>query len=155
MPWIWTKYLKEMILKLIDDTDSPKNGFFLGIKLHGLRNSRTPAMNHSKCRWAFKDGDNSCCTYIKANMLKSYSGNISRPVTVQFFKNKPVKAHCSCPVGKSGLCWHAIALLIQLKFFHCHKISISTCPVLRGYRNGIQKDPLQIKRQHHKLSSST
>ena len=54
-------------------------------------------------------------------MLNSYSGNISRPVTIQFFENKPVKAYCSCPVGKSGLCCHAIALLIQLKFFHCHK----------------------------------
>ena len=54
-------------------------------------------------------------------MLKSYTGSISRPVTVQFVENKPIKAYCSCPVGKSGLCCHAIALLIQLKFFHCNK----------------------------------
>ena len=54
-------------------------------------------------------------------MLKSYTGNNSRLITIQFFENKPVKAYCSCPVGKSGLCCHAIALLIQLNFLHCHK----------------------------------
>ena len=68
-----------------------------------------------------KDGNNPRYTYIKANMLKSYTGSISRPVTVQFVENKPIKAYCSCPVGKSGLCCHAIALLIQLKFLHCNK----------------------------------
>lgn len=60
-------------------------------------------------------------TYIKANMLKSYSGSISRPVTMQFLDNKPIKAYCSCAVGKSGLCCHAIALLIQLNFYNSHK----------------------------------
>ena len=60
-----------------------------------------------------KDGNNPQYAYIKVNMLKSYSGNISRPVITQFFENKPVKTYCSCPVGKSGLCCHAIALLIQ------------------------------------------
>ena len=64
-----------------------------------------------------KDGNNPQYAYIKVKMLKSYSGNISRPVTIQFFENKHVKAYCNCPVGKSGLCCHAIALLIQLKFF--------------------------------------
>ena len=67
------------------------------------------------------DGNNPRYTYVKANVLKSYSGRFSRPVTMQFFENKPVKAYCCCPVGKSGLCCHAIALLIQLKFYHCHK----------------------------------
>ena len=57
-----------------------------------------------------KDGNNPQCAYINANMLKSCAGNISRPVTIQFFDNKPLKAYCSCPVGKSGLCCHAIAL---------------------------------------------
>lgn len=79
----------------------------------------------SSCRMVsvkiLKDVNNLQCSYIKANMLTSYSGNNSRAVTIQFFENKPVKAYCSCPLGKSGLCCHAIALLIQLKLFYCHK----------------------------------
>ena len=70
-----------------------------------------------------KDGNNLQCVYIKAYMLKPYTGNNFRPITIQCFENKPVKAYCSCPVGKSGLCSHAIALLIQLNFFQ--RISLS------------------------------
>ena len=74
-----------------------------------------------------KDVNNPQYAYIKVNMLKSYSGNISRQLTIQFFENKPVKAYCSCLVGNSGLCCHATALLIQLKFFFtATKNSIST-----------------------------
>jgi len=30
----------------------------------------------------------------------------------------PTKAHCSCPVGKSGICCHVLALLLFLKNYH-------------------------------------
>jgi len=35
-----------------------------------------------------------------------------------FDEGVPVKAHCSCPVGLSGLCCHVRALLLFLKHFH-------------------------------------
>jgi len=38
-----------------------------------------------------------------------------------FVGNTPLKAYCSCAVGKSGLCCHAIALLMQLNYFREHK----------------------------------
>ena len=52
---------------------------------------------------------------MKGNILKSYTGSVSRPATILFVNNIPVKAYCGCAVGKSGVCCHVIALLIQLK----------------------------------------
>ena len=86
---------------------------------------------YQKAKYAGAEGQNrkayrmfSSRRTVSVKILKdknNYSGNTSRPVTMQFFENKLVKAYCSCPVGKSGLCCHAIALLIQLKFFLCDK----------------------------------
>ena len=64
---------------------------------------------------------NSKHSFVKANVLKSYTGSISRPVTIMFVVNTPKKAYCPCAVGKSGLCCHAIALLMQLNYFREHK----------------------------------
>ena len=57
------------------------------------------------------------CSFVKANILKSYTGSISRPVTIMFVGDTPLKAYCPCAVGKTGLCCHAIALLMQLNYF--------------------------------------
>ena len=63
---------------------------------------------------------NSKRSFVKANILKSYTGSISRPVTIMFVGNTPTQAYCPCAVGKSGLCCHAIALLMQLNYFREH-----------------------------------
>lgn len=65
--------------------------------------------------------NNSKRSFVKANILKSYTGSISRPVTIMFVGNTPIKAYCPCAVGKSGLCCHAVALLMQLNYFREYK----------------------------------
>ena len=59
--------------------------------------------------------------YVKASVLKSFSSDVTRPVTVLFEGNMPRKAFCECPVGACGLCCHAILVLLQLKHFTEHK----------------------------------
>ena len=66
---------------------------------------------------------NSKRSFVKANILKSYTGSISRAVTIMFVGNTPSQAYCPCAVGKSGLCCHAIALLMQLNYFREHDSS--------------------------------
>ena len=41
-----------------------------------------------------------------------------RPTVVMFENGIPSKAHCSCPVGLSVICCHALALLFSLKHYH-------------------------------------
>ena len=55
--------------------------------------------------------------FIKANVLKSFSSEVTRTVTVQFNGNCPQKAYCECAVGKCGLCCHSVLVLLQLKHF--------------------------------------
>ena len=66
---------------------------------------------------------NSKRSFVKANILKSYTGSISRAVTIMFVGKTPFHAYCPCAVGKSGLCCHAIALLMQLNYFREHDSS--------------------------------
>ena len=51
-------------------------------------------------------------------MIKKSYGNTARPATILFKEGLPVKGHCNCPVGPSGLCCHVLALLLFLKHFH-------------------------------------
>ena len=60
-------------------------------------------------------------TYVKASVLKSFSSDVTRTVTVLFEGNKPKKAFCECPVGACGLCYHAVLVLLQLKYFTEYK----------------------------------
>ena len=66
---------------------------------------------------------NSKRSFVKANILKSYTGSISRAVTIMFVGKTPFQAYCPCAVGKSRLCCHAIALLMQLNYFREHDSS--------------------------------
>ena len=63
---------------------------------------------------AIKDGGK---VYVKASILKSYSSEVSRAATILFIDNVPQKGYCECPVGRCGLCCHAIAILLQLEHF--------------------------------------
>ena len=65
--------------------------------------------------------EHSSVMYVKASILKSYTGSVRRPAAILFSKSTPVKAYCGCAVGKSGLCCHVIALLIQLNYYNDHK----------------------------------
>ena len=64
---------------------------------------------------ATKASEHSVIMYVKASILKSYTGSVSRPATILFADNTPVKGYCGCAVRKCGLCCHVIALLIELK----------------------------------------
>jgi len=43
---------------------------------------------------------------------------MQRPTVIMFENGIPSKAHCSCPVGLSGICCHVLALLLFLKHYH-------------------------------------
>ena len=70
---------------------------------------------------ATESSEHSGALYVKGNILKSYTGSVSRPATILFVNNIPVKAYCGCAVGKSGACCHVIALLIQLNYYRENK----------------------------------
>jgi len=66
--------------------------------------------------------------YVKAMIKKSY-GSMQRPTVIMSENEIPTKAHCSCPVGLSGICCHVLALLLFLKHYHesGEKIQALTC----------------------------
>ena len=43
---------------------------------------------------ATKGSEHSGVMYVKASILKSYTGGISRPVTTLFVNNTPIKGYC-------------------------------------------------------------
>ena len=55
--------------------------------------------------------------YVKAMIKMSY-GSMQRRTVIMFENGIPSKAHCSCPVGLSGICCHVLALLLFLKHYH-------------------------------------
>ena len=66
--------------------------------------------------------------YVKA-MIKKSCGSLQRPTVIMFQNGIATKAHCSCPVGLSGICCHVLALLLFLKHYHetGEKIQALTC----------------------------
>ena len=60
-----------------------------------------------------KENDN---TFVRALIKKSYGTQV-RPAVILFQSSVPVKAYCECPVGVSGLCCHALAVLLFLKHY--------------------------------------
>ena len=54
--------------------------------------------------------------FIRALIKKSYGEQI-RPAVLLVESPVPSKGYCECPVGVSGLCCHALALLLFLKHF--------------------------------------
>ena len=55
--------------------------------------------------------------YVKAMVKMSYGTEV-RPAVILLEESVPLKAHCRCPVGLSGLCCHVLALLLILIHFH-------------------------------------
>ena len=66
--------------------------------------------------------------YAKA-MIKTSFGSMQRPTVIMFENGIPTKAHCSCPVGLSGICCHVLALLLLLNLYQetGEKIQALTC----------------------------
>lgn len=103
------------------------------------------------------DNDN---VYVKAMVLKSYNGTLSRPAVILFNNKSPKKAHCSCPVGASGLCCHVIALLLFLMHFNKtqEKILQLTCTEQlqkwhkRSKKGSIPMVPLTAKNEKISIS---
>ena len=62
-------------------------------------------------------------------MIKKSYGFIARPAVVLFDDKIPVKAHCPCHVGASGLCCHVLALILFLQHLTStgEKILALTC----------------------------
>ena len=52
--------------------------------------------------------------WVGAYVQRSF-GNTERPAYVKFVRGQAIGGHCSCKIGKSGLCGHIIAILYNLK----------------------------------------
>ena len=52
---------------------------------------------------ATKASEHSGVMNVKASILKSYTGSISRPATILYANNTPAKGYGGCTVGKSAL----------------------------------------------------
>ena len=106
---------------------------------------------------ATKAGEDFCVMYEKASILKAYTGGVSRPATILFVNNAPVEAYCGFAVGKSGLCCHMIALLIELNYYRENKklyLNMSCTEKLQKWHkmgtSVIQKTATQIQLKYLK-----
>ena len=96
--------------------------------------------------------------FVKAHVFKSFTpttnNGITRPAVVFFRNGAPVKGHCQCSVGLSGLCCQVICLLIFLEHYTSHgvKFVALTCTqkIQKWHRKGVTK---QTRLCHEPLSS--
>ena len=96
--------------------------------------------------------------FVKAHIFKSFTpttnNGITRPAVVLFRNGAPMKGHCQCSVGLSGLCCHVICLLIFLEHYTSHgvKFIALTCTqkFQKWHRKGVTK---QTELCHVPLSS--
>ena len=52
---------------------------------------------------------------LKAFVRPSMESKAARPLWILFSEDKPTKAFCRCPAGKSGLCYHVSTVLYALE----------------------------------------
>ncbi|XP_044165655.1 uncharacterized protein LOC122949663 [Acropora millepora] len=96
--------------------------------------------------------------FVKAHIFKSFTpatnNGITRPAVVLFRNGAPMKGHCQCSVGLSGLCCHVICLLIFLEHYTSHRVKFIalTCTqkIQKWHRKGVTK---QTELCHVPLSS--
>ena len=60
--------------------------------------------------------DGSGNLFVRALINPSFGGD-ARPAVIMFCNGKPVKGHCRCAVGPSGVCCHILGLLLFLKHY--------------------------------------
>ena len=58
--------------------------------------------------------------------MKSFAQEVTRPATILFENNAPTKGHCTCAIGRCGVCCHTITLLMYLNHFNEHKVKLLT-----------------------------
>ena len=92
--------------------------------------------------------------FIKASVLKSFTNEVTRTVTVKFNGNIHEKAYCECPVGNCGLCCHAILVLLQLKHFTRYNkllLALTCTQKLQTWNhpNTGKKDSAKVKTASH------
>ena len=58
--------------------------------------------------------------FLKALVKKSFASNPlqHRPAIVMFSDGVPIKSHCTCAIGVSGLCCHVISVLLFCKSYY-------------------------------------
>lgn len=84
--------------------------------------------------------------FVKAHIFKSFTptnNGVTRPAVVLFQDGTPIKGHCECAVGLSGLCCHVVCLLIYLQHYTSHgvKFLALTCTqkIQKWHRKGVTK----------------
>ena len=68
-------------------------------------------------------------TFVKATIIKSFRQEIMHPAVVMLQKILPVKGHCTCPIGKCGICCHVIAVLMLLEYYFKHNTCLLSLTV--------------------------
>ena len=101
---------------------------------------------------ATESSEHSGALYVKGNILKSYTGSVSRPATILFVNNILVKVYCGCSCRQK---WSVLP---------CNSTSDSTFTIVRtrnfiftghvpkSFRNGIRRRIQLLKEQRLKLS---
>ncbi|XP_020908792.1 uncharacterized protein LOC110246766 isoform X1 [Exaiptasia diaphana] len=102
---------------------------------------------------SFREGNK---TFVKAFIIKSFGHEITRPAVILFEKNIPIKGHCTCPIGKCGVCCHIIALLMFLEHYSKTKTTIfalsCTEKLQKWHRKGLRAG-IATKASHISLRS--
>lgn len=95
-------------------------------------------------------------TFVKAMIMKSFGQEITRPAVVMFQKNLPVKGHCTCPIGKCGICCHVIALLMFLEYYFKHNaclLSLTVTQKMQTWHRKGKKSGVPTRASHIPLKS--
>ena len=78
---------------------------YAAIKKEGNQGQQEKAfrmLQRRKIQYVKTYSSDQCQIFVKAMIKKSY-GHLARPTTILFKEGLPVKAHCNCLVGSSGL----------------------------------------------------
>jgi len=90
-------------------------------------------------------------------IIKSFGQEITRPAVIMFENNIPVKGHCTCPIGKCGICCHTVALFMFLEQYSKSKTRLLslTCTekMQKWHRKGAIKAGVPTKTSHIVLRS--
>ena len=95
-------------------------------------------------------------TFVKAMIMKSFGQEITRPAVVMLQKNLPVEGHCTCPIGKCGICCHIIALLMFLEYYFKHNtclLSLTVTQKMQTWHRKGKKSGVPTRASHIPLKS--
>ena len=99
---------------------------YVSFKRQGRKAKRMLFSRKIKTVKVIKVEDNSTSVFVKALVVKSFRQEVTRPATILFENNVPIKGYCTCAIGKCGICCHIIALLMYLNHLDEHKVKLLT-----------------------------